>query len=71
MCLAYIAQLDAKCPVPEIINHTDTWTERDLKTLVYAKKRCKTMYDANHCLKTFYKTEELTYRAICFEPEEE
>lgn len=57
------------CPAPKIVNKTTTWTDRDQRTLVYAKKRCATIYSDAPCLKLFTKTKELAYQAICGEKE--
>jgi len=51
------------CPATNIVNKTKTWTEYDQKTVDNAKSVCYLRYSA--CLKVFYKTKELTYRAVC------
>jgi hypothetical protein len=54
------------CVEPEVINLTDSWTERDKKALSFTKQRCYEIYGLEApCLKRFYKTGEGSYRAIC------
>jgi transcription initiation factor TFIIIB Brf1 subunit/transcription initiation factor TFIIB len=52
------------CKMPEIINNTKTWTEKDIQTLERAKKTCVSRYKS--CLKRFTKVEDQVYRALCY-----
>jgi len=51
------------CKEPEIINHTEEWTKKDIRTLKIVKRRCIEMYGS--CLKVLIKKAPLTYNAIC------
>ena len=48
---------------PEVINKTNTWTQRDEATYRRAKVRCVESYHA--CLKTFWKKTNRSYAALC------
>jgi len=53
------------CPTTVIVNKTNTWTERDQKTMQIAAQRCEQVYKKSPCLVLFVKKDELTYNALC------
>lgn len=55
------------CPVVQIYNYTDTWTQRDIDTLETTKGRCILYFPLSPCVKTFVKKEELVYNVVCTE----
>ena len=56
-------QRKRRCGAPEVINKTNKWIRKDQQTLKRAYKNCINIYHS--CLKTFVKTEELAYQAMC------
>lgn len=54
-----------KCNLPEIINTTDEWTDKDRQALKTALEGCGRIYKDAPCVKRFEKTPEGQYRVIC------
>jgi hypothetical protein len=57
------------CMSPLIINHSDTWTERDSQVVIEAAARCEAHYPNAPCVKYFLKKAEQDYHVICGAPE--
>jgi hypothetical protein len=60
-----LVSIALNCPEPVIINNTSEWNEVDEKSYQIATSRCAEHYPDAPCLKSFYKTEENVYRALC------
>lgn len=58
-----LATFSNTCPGFKIVNHTDTWTKRDHKTVLHAGKTCYTKYSG--CMVKFIKKEKNVYNVIC------
>jgi len=57
------------CATTIVINFSLVhWNSEDEKNLERAKVRCSQLYPEAPCLKKFFKSYALTYRATCSEP---
>lgn len=58
-------QIQNRCPLVKIVNHTKKWTHDDQRVLSKARKRCSEIYLDAPCLKRFDKLADLRYTALC------
>lgn len=65
--MIFLLTLMLSCPLVKIVNKTDTWTDRDQKTLEKAFIRCGELYKKSRCLKVFTKYPNNHYSVICGE----
>jgi hypothetical protein len=56
------------CPNPVIKNNTKVWNEHDQQVLNEVKNHCRIFYGENNCVKVIEKTEENSYKVLCYEP---
>jgi hypothetical protein len=65
LVMALLSGCLGRCDLPEIINSTDEWTDKDRTALKTALEGCGRIYKDAPCVKRFEKTPEGQYRVIC------